>query len=702
MKRKQIEKIPAKRPKGTGKGTGGKQVAAQLSGSYLILDLWSNGAWTCRHVTDTETGEYASYDMEGHWTAENLENAFNNDLWGFLSEEGLPMSKADRELALGAIKVDWPTKNIYARIESLESGYSRYRKEQKEWRRVQRINGLMDSVPSLGKAVYGWIEERAAGDLHYAIWDRPQGDYSCTACGGFFTEEAAGVRMKHKGEAACPLCGQRLEVEKRRRCIVLETRLTLLHGLDDRRGIQRHFVVKVRWERGLCRTVLLRETMRCMLHRGTWSRYLCDIYYAQYGGWDNKGNPGNLRWRSGYLYPEGIREGLEGTAYQAWADVFQYMASMGMRANYDRLLADRREAFIGMVEYLAKGRFYRLLEETSEQVSFDHGYGGYNALDVFGKDICEVMYIWDMQKIVRLREEDGGVNMLEWLQWADEEKKRIGSGVLAWYGRNGISNARYGRSRASRHLSPEQLMHYIERQAKESYGGKRKAGSVFETYEDYLSMAARLGKDMSDAMVHRPRELKRRHGELVEEHSRYLEAERIRMDRERAEAEAARMAEKYPGSEDILAGIRPKYEYQGDRFLIAVPRSFFDITSEGMALHHCVGTTERYFDRILQHETYICFLRRAEEPEKPFYTIEVEPGGTIRQHRGMYDEEPGIEEIKPFLREWQKEIRKRMKEEDHEHARLSAVKREQNMEELRQKNNTRVLEALMEDLMEVV
>ena len=43
-----------------------------------------------------------------------------------------------------------------------------------------------------------------------------------------------------------------------------------------------------------------------------------------------------------------------------------------------------------------------------------------------------------------------------------------------------------------------------------------------------------------------------------------------------------------------------------------------------------------------------------------------------------------------------------MKEEDHEHARLSAVKREQNMEELRQKNNTRVLEALMEDLMEVV
>ena len=43
-----------------------------------------------------------------------------------------------------------------------------------------------------------------------------------------------------------------------------------------------------------------------------------------------------------------------------------------------------------------------------------------------------------------------------------------------------------------------------------------------------------------------------------------------------------------------------------------------------------------------------------------------------------------------------------MKEEDHEYAKISAIKREQNMDELRQKNNTRVIEALMEDLMEVV
>ena len=90
------------------------------------------------------------------------------------------------------------------------------------------------------------------------------------------------------------------------------------------------------------------------------------------------------------------------------------------------------------------------------------------------------------------------------------------------------------------------------------------------------------------------------------------------------------------------------------------------------------------------------------EPDTPFYTIEVEPGGTIRQHRGMFDEEPDLDKVKPFLREWQQEIRKRMRKEDHDREAVSKEKREMNLEELRKANNTRVLQGLMEDFMEAV
>lgn len=68
----------------------------------------------------------------------------------------------------------------------------------------------------------------------------------------------------------------------------------------------------------------------------------------------------------------------------------------------------------------------------------------------------------------------------------------------------------------------------------------------------------------------------------------------------------------------------------------------------------------------------------------------------------MYDEEPELEKVKPFLREWQKEIRKRMSKKDHELAAVSKEKREANIAELKAKNNTRVLNGLMEDFMEAI
>ena len=64
------------------------------------------------------------------------------------------------------------------------------------------------------------------------------------------------------------------------------------------------------------------------------------------------------------------------------------------------------------------------------------------------------------------------------------------------------------------------------------------------------------------------------------------------------------------------------------------------------------------------------------------------------------DEEPGIEQIRAFLKEWQKVIRKRLTERDKELARMSKEKREANIRELQEKNNTRVLQGLAEDFMD--
>lgn len=276
------------------------------------------------------------------------------------------------------------------------------------------------------------------------------------------------------------------------------------------------------------------------------------------------------------------------------------------------------------------------------------------------------------------------------LSWYQYEYKHgmIDDEIIEW-----MSDSRIDTKAAEkliRHMSPKQIMNYLIRQQEEQYKKFSYLGIV-QQYEDYINMCIRLGKDITDEMIYRPRQLKRRHDECVKE-----------IERKNAKIKADEYSKKYGEAEKVLESIKEKFEYTGSRFLIKVPERIIDIVIEGNTLHHCAGATDRYFDRIKSHETYICFLRKVDEPEQPFYTIEVEPGGTIRQHRGMYDEEPELDAVKPFLIEWQGVIKERMSEHDRKLAAVSKQKREANIEDLKAKNNTRVLQGLLEDFMEAM
>lgn len=350
------------------------------------------------------------------------------------------------------------------------------------------------------------------------------------------------------------------------------------------------------------------------------------------------------------------------------------------------MAAVKDKEYMQVAEMLFRGRFYRMLTETSMQISYwDLEYIGY--LDVTGRTIEEVFGIADRQKINRIRDCNGGGLILKWMQYSEEKGEKISEKLLTWAKRENITPGTL--KEPLTYMSAEQAMNYIEKQKRSST--KESTRVIVDQYADYIRMCNKLKKKLEDEMIYKPRELKRRHDEAVEE----IKVREIEIDSEE-------YSERYPEAEDVLKEIKKKFEYRGTEYFIMVPERIYDIVCEGRSLHHCVGSTDRYFDRMAQHETYICFLRKVEEPDKPFYTIEVEPGGTIRQHRGMFDEEPELETVKPFLKEWQKEIRKRMSEEDHARAKQSKVLREANIRELQEKNNTRVLQGLMEDFMEAV
>ena len=707
MKRKLVEQTE---PRKTRKK--GKIVTVQAAGEILILNIFQDRKLLARYCMDSRSYEYAALDMAaGGWNGRKFESIFDERksvyyYSGYLDESEVVFDRQeDKELISTMLKKESWRNDVIRLINSRESEYSSDARERKENRRRDRVGAVMAKMPEIPRGIEDWIARQAAGDQSYFFFDKEKAAWSCTACGKWIPEKklkrSDGGRVRHGDNAVCPGCGKTCQAVRRTDRKKILTHFCLIQPMDEEMGVARHFDVGISWDAG-GRHVRLSEAMRITLFRPKCRRYeklRCDIYYSQTdrswdfenphyteGNFDNRGNSMNRSTSAGYLYDGGIREALKNTSYEQWTRVFEQMAAAGVCAQYNRLMASRDELLPGLIEMLFKGRFYRLLREESEKIYYWNGeYDGTMQLE---NRIEKAFGIQNRQKINRIRELDGGSLMVKWMRWSEQENSRLSDRVILWLDENKLEPKKM--KALLRQMSPEKAMNYIERQRRESYKGKS-AKEVVSQYEDYISMCERLKKDTADEMIYRPRELRRRHDEAVRE-----------IEKREAEITADEYAARFPGVEEVMQEIREKYEYASDKYIVTVPRRCVDIVLEGRALHHCAGSSDRYFDRIKQHETYICFLRRVEEPDKPYYTIEVEPGGTIRQHRGYLDEEPEIEEIRPFLREWQQVLKRRMSEEDRKRARISAVKREENIEELKAKNNTRVLQGLMEDFMEAV
>ena len=147
------------------------------------------------------------------------------------------------------------------------------------------------------------------------------------------------------------------------------------------------------------------------------------------------------------------------------------------------------------------------------------------------------------------------------------------------------------------------------------------------------------------------------------------------------------LEEKYVGFQKHLIDLKEKYEFSDGEYQVIAPKSIDDILYEGDTLHHCVNKTDTYFDRIVSKESYILFLREKENPKVPFYTLEVEPDGTIRQKRAEFNRQnKDIDKVTSFLTLWQKEIQKRLTKKDRKSTEESRKLRQQNYQEIRDKH----------------
>lgn len=146
------------------------------------------------------------------------------------------------------------------------------------------------------------------------------------------------------------------------------------------------------------------------------------------------------------------------------------------------------------------------------------------------------------------------------------------------------------------------------------------------------------------------------------------------------------------------------YEYNDNKYSIITPDKPEDIFYEGIALNHCVANSNIYLKRMYEHESYILFLRKTDDVETPWYTLEVEPGGIIRQKRTKFDNvNKDFEDALPFLKKWQNHINDITKDNLSSEIENSKVKRLENLMTLRSQRKTVIINGkvhLLADILE--
>lgn len=121
-----------------------------------------------------------------------------------------------------------------------------------------------------------------------------------------------------------------------------------------------------------------------------------------------------------------------------------------------------------------------------------------------------------------------------------------------------------------------------------------------------------------------------------------------------------------------------------------------DLIHEGNFLHHCINKSDRYYERIVKGESYIFFVRKTDRMSVPYYTVEAEPGGTIRQIRTEYNrQKDDYADVSRFMQKWQKKIAKRLTKAEQELSDSSKKLRQQEYKRLR-KEGVRVRQGTYE------
>lgn len=633
----------------------------------LNVDISHHGEVVARYFADPVEDEYKAHLIGENWKRMKLVNiiqlvaglkpCIKTDpyLTGWYTE------KASWEWDEGSEEIAKSVLHHYSvgYFEN-EAESDRYRTSQeRRYNNLQkRLNRIIRPAPD---GFESWVHSLVAGPGAVRIKEVIGVHvYQCTECLHVWSRKR---KFRNRRTVTCPHCGKELTALNDKESETEKVYLFQTAGDGSNKWYERYIWIDTQWT-GKEWDVKLHDMNLAVLSAGD---RLGDLYFREYMGYTTTSHNGALpRMHKGYIYPD--FGGAEKMMTGQQAHCLRYLADRKIKVDANKVIIHDDEP---VLEYLLKCGLHRMAMEVIDKhwygTKFPHAETMEQALRV------------DKQRVNRLKQINGSFRELDWLRYEQMTGRKVSAEDLQFFMKHGIDcNDTYRGTRAMLSFipSPTAFRHYLEKQAKmtgDTYG------QTIETYYDYIRMADEQGLNLASEIFYKPKNLADAHNACV----------RVAHEQE-YEIRAKEVAEKFPGVTATLQRIREKYEYDNGTFAVVMPENILDIIAEGRALGHCIDTTDRYFERIQNDVTYLGFLRRSDARQRSWYTLEFEPGGTVRQQRttGNNQKKADTEEYMPFIREWQRVLQERMDAEDLKNAEKSKSIRLEEYKELREKRET--------------
>lgn len=583
--------------------------------------------------------------------------------------------------------------------ESVWDAIGRFQDEVKDARLAEKhrkvlapIDLKMEPIGDPPQEFRDWVWEHGMSFSRYGIYKetkKGKAEFECTYCKKIGTVDRAKMRLRNNEKGECPFCGSRVTYKAKGRmsCQIIDERWFIYVDRQEKGFLLRYFNARrhIRNDSyivGALNKNRIEETLyeysRCF-----WTfigmKPVKDSY--EWGVYHQRGNSrwipdeGKICCMECILYPGNLPQAWEHTPmkYSALEILAQNIPTTAFR--YE----DAMDIYLKFpkLEWLCKMGLNQLAKDAVRGFQYSNMVG---KIDYKADTIYGILGLTKVNTKV-LQAIDGNHYELRLLQVAQKYGIQMKPEQLKEFYETFECNTELLKAK-NRKISLHKLCRYIEKESERypigdknycrwNYSYNRyterkdprieRKQNMANDWLEYIGWCKELKYDLSNMFIYMPNNFRKVHDRTAEEY-KALQDKKAAAEKRRRE-EAARkeleqtkkaMAEIFKKSEGMDA-----FSIKGKGLILVVPKSGDEIRAEGEALHHCVGG---YVESVAKGETNIFFVRKADEPDKSYFTMEWNHNKII-QCRGMKN--CGMPpEVRAFTQVFEKKMQEAVKKDD--------------------------------------